>query len=232
MYVPKHVDLRKRRTAWHGHIPFAYDLVKGLKPRTIVELGTHYGGSYFTFCDSVKINNLSTECYAIDTWVGEEHAGFYDNSVFEFVNQYNSSYESFSSLIRSNFDASAPLFPDNSIDLVHIDGFHSYEAVLNDYKTWKPKLSAEGIMLFHDVCAIKPGFGVHEFWAELQEQYKSQCFHFEHSYGLGVLSLSREEDVLERLAKILAKDASKIKSFYETQAKWLKFVLKVKKILG
>ena len=88
MYVPKHVDLRKRRTAWRGHIPFAYDLVKGLKPRTLVELGTHYGGSYFTFCDSVKINNLSTQCYAIDTWVGEEHAGFYDNSVFEFVNQY------------------------------------------------------------------------------------------------------------------------------------------------
>ncbi len=36
--------------AWQSHRDFAYDLVSFLQPRLIVELGVHYGCSYFAFC--------------------------------------------------------------------------------------------------------------------------------------------------------------------------------------
>tara|TARA_A100001011_G_C13728696_1_gene602595 strand:+ start:62 stop:553 length:492 start_codon:yes stop_codon:yes gene_type:complete len=77
-------------------------------------------------------------------------------------------------------------FDENSIDLLHIDGFHSYEAVSGDFNTWYPKLSTKAVVLFHDTHEFQPKFGVHRFWAEIKNKYPEQCFEFEHSHGLGV----------------------------------------------
>ena len=230
MYIPNHVNLTNLRSAWVGHIPFGYDLIKGLKPGKIVELGTHYGGSYFTFCDSVKKSNLRTQCFAVDTWQGEEHAGFYDERVFEFVNKQNQYYKEFSSLLRTTFQDALQSFEDNSIDLLHVDGFHSYDAVLNDYETWKPKLSHNGCMLFHDVTVHQPGFGVHKFWKELVSQYPNQCFNFDHSHGLGVFFNSGSFEVNQQLTSLTGIHFNKIKKHYERKATWLKYALKFKAI--
>ncbi|MGB9592400.1 MAG: hypothetical protein ACPL1K_07770, partial [Candidatus Kryptoniota bacterium] len=46
--------LRIAPSAWTEHIPFAMFLVDILKPKVIVELGTHYGVSYCAFCQAVK----------------------------------------------------------------------------------------------------------------------------------------------------------------------------------
>jgi len=230
MYIPNHVNLTNLRSAWLGHIPFGYDLIRSLKPETVVELGTHYGGSYFTFCDSVKRYNLRTQCFAVDTWQGEEHAGFYDEHVFDFVSKQNENYKEFSSLLRTTFQDAVQSFEDNCIDLVHIDGFHSYDAVLNDYETWKPKLSLNGCMLFHDVNVHQPGFGVHKFWKELIHQYPHQCFAFDHSHGLGVFLNSNSIAINDQLTSLTRIPFNKIKKHYERRATWLSYALKFKEI--
>ncbi len=56
------------QSAWLEHIPFAFWLVDTLRPRNIVELGTHYGSSYFSFCQAVSKLDLETCCFAVDTW--------------------------------------------------------------------------------------------------------------------------------------------------------------------
>ena len=54
-FVPKYLS---KVRSWHENLPFAYDLISILKPKTFVELGTHYGDSYFTFCQSIVDNQL------------------------------------------------------------------------------------------------------------------------------------------------------------------------------
>ena len=58
-------------TSWHGHIPFAFWLVKKLEPSIFVELGVHKGDSYSAFCQAVQLFSLNTACYGVDTWKGE-----------------------------------------------------------------------------------------------------------------------------------------------------------------
>jgi methyltransferase family protein len=177
-------------SAWVEHAPFGFWVVDALRPRTIVELGVHGGFSYSVFCQAVQRLHLAARCFAIDTWRGDEHAGYYGDSVYTAVSSRNRRYDAFSRLIRSDFSDACGEFADGSIDLLHIDGCHSYAAVRRDFETWLPKMSQRGVILFHDTAEYANGFGVHRLWEELRLRYPS--FEFRHGHGLGVLGVGGE----------------------------------------
>ena len=178
-------------SAWLEHAPFAFWLMGALRPRTFVELGTHSGFSYFAFCQAVQRLQLETRCYAVDTWKGDEHAGFYGEEVFrEVCNQNDRRYSAFSSLIHSSFDDASRHFADGSIDLLHIDGRHFFDDVKHDFETWRAKLSNRAVVLFHDTNVRERDFGVFRFWNELRLAHPH--FEFSHGHGLGVLGIGKE----------------------------------------
>jgi hypothetical protein len=178
-------------SAWNEHTPFALWLINTLRPGVFVELGTHYGQSYFTFCQAVEAAGGRTLCYAIDTWRGDEHAGHYGEEVWDQVASTNAErYSAFSTLVRKTFDGALAHFADGSIDLLHIDGRHFYEDVLHDFASWLPKVSSRGVILLHDTNVHERNFGVARLWQELKGQYPS--FSFLHGYGLGVLAVGQE----------------------------------------
>src|SRR5271166_578992 len=138
-------------SAWTGHVPFAMCLVAMTRPRVLVELGTYRGTSYCAFCQAVKELRLDTQCYAVDTWQGDPHSGFYGTELLDELKQnHDPEYALFSELIRSTFDEALPRFRDRSVDVLHIDGFHTYDAVRHDFDSWLPKMSDRGIVLLHD----------------------------------------------------------------------------------
>ncbi len=176
---------------WIGHAPFAFWLVAALRPRVIVELGTHGGYSYFAFCQAVQRLNLHARCHAVDTWKGDEHAGFYGEEVYEAVHARNEClYAAFSTLVRCTFDEALPRFDDASIDLLHIDGRHHLMDVRHDFETWWPKLSERAVVLFHDTNMRGGDFGVWRYWAEVSVRHPH--FEFLHGHGLGVLGVGRD----------------------------------------
>jgi len=191
-------------SAWLEHAPFAFWLVKTARPGSLVELGAHRGYSYFAFCQAVKASGIACRCHAVDTWQGDGQAGFYGEEVYEAVRGHNDEhYAEFSRLLRMTFDEALGQFPDGSVDLLHIDGFHSYEQVKHDFHTWRPKLSERAVVLLHDIHVRQEGFGVFRLWEELTQRYPH--FEFTHGYGLGVLGVGK--DVPERVSALFAADA-------------------------
>lgn len=202
-------------STWLGHVPFAYWLIEALSPKTLVELGVHNGGSYIAFLQAIRTLSIESSCYAVDTWAGDAQTGFYSEQVYQDLLHYHQPrYGTFSRLIRSRFDQARPHFADGTIDLLHIDGFHTYEAVAQDFRDWLPKMSDRGVILFHDINVREGDFGVWRLWEELREQYPS--FEFLHSHGLGVLAVGREvpEPVRWLTQSIQSETVAQVRHFF------------------
>lgn len=174
-------------SAWIGHTPFLRFLIRELKPKVFVELGTHNGFSYFVGCQTIKELGLPTKAFAVDHWLGDPHAGEFDDSVYLSVEAANREYANFSTLLKMSFSDARSEIENQSVDLLHIDGFHTYEAVKEDFETWLPKVSRDGVIILHDIHVRHADFGVYKFWAELKQRYET--IEFVGTYGLGVIFL-------------------------------------------
>ncbi len=75
--------------------------------------------SYFSFCQSVAETGISTKCYAVDTWQGDEQTGQSNEEDFAKLNAYHQDhYAGFSQLLRMTFDEALTCFEDGSINLL------------------------------------------------------------------------------------------------------------------
>jgi hypothetical protein len=200
--------------AWIEHIPFAFWLIDALRPKTFVELGTHTGNSFFAFCQAAAAYQPTMQLTAIDTWQGDEHAGRYDNSVYEDVRRYcDATYPTTAKLLRDTFANARAEFEAGSIDVLHIDGLHTYEAVKDDFMTWQDTVSACGVVLFHDTAIRDHGFGVWRLWAELAKRYPA--FEFAHGNGLGVLAVGAAvPQPIRALCGLSASKAEMVRTIY------------------
>jgi predicted O-methyltransferase YrrM len=204
---------------WIGHIPFAFELIGRMQPRSIVELGTYSGSSFAAFCQAVEASGGNGHVYGIDLWQGDVHMGSFDEALYQEMAAFVADrYPNIATLVRKDFNEAAGSFADGSIDLLHIDGTHTFEAVANDYNTWLPKMSERGVMLFHDInvteenagpAALK--FGVRAFFDSVKSKFP-HC-EFSHCYGLGVLVVGQSADA-SVLALIEAAQRPSVKDYF------------------
>ena len=164
-------------TAWRGHKDFSMWLVNRIKPTTIVELGVDYGFSTLCFC----LPNIGT-VYGIDCFEGDVQTGIRntENSVIENCKKLQIQNLV---LIKDKFDDVQRRWT-KPIDILHIDGLHTYDAVSNDYAKWQKFVREDGIVLFHDTCVEDPSFGVKKLFDSIQLPKAN----FKHSSGLGIVS--------------------------------------------
>lgn len=177
-------------SSWAGHVPFMFHLVKMLRPKRFVELGVFKGCSLLAACQALEEHKISCEVFGVDHWAGDPQVGFYNgDKVFDKLKIRARQYE-FAKLLRMDFSEARSRFPDGSIDLLHIDGLHTYEAVYSDFHTYLPAMSKQGIVIMHDTHVNRAGYGVHQLWQEIKENYQTIEFH--HSSGLGVVFVGDE----------------------------------------
>ena len=139
----------------------------------------------------MQLLRIDAQCFGIDHWLGDAQASVYGGQVYEELRAFHDPlYASFSNLLRSSFDDAVSRFGEGTIDLLHIDGIHTYKGVSHDFESWLPKMSSRGIVLLHDTNMRDRGFGVWQFFAEIAARYPT--FEFLHSHGLGIAYVGYE----------------------------------------
>lgn len=179
--------IQKITSAWKGHRKFAEWLVNEMSPSTIVELGVDYGFSTFVFATALQEKGTGGKIYGVDLFLGDKHAGMRDtyDQVMENISKHSLTQVE---IIRSDFTELSKTWT-TPIDILHIDGLHTYEAVKEDFTNWSPFVKENGVILFHDVYIFHEDFGIKDFFHEVQEGHK---LYFTHSAGLGILTRNEE----------------------------------------
>jgi Methyltransferase domain/Glycosyl transferase family 2 len=193
-------------SAWSELIPALFCIFSILRPRRFVELGVQDGVSFFAGCQVADFLGLDTECVAIDSWFGDPHTGLHSSEVFERFRANMKEFHPSQHYIQAHFKDASQCFEEESIDLLHIDGYHSYKAVREDFEMWLAKMSQIGVIMLHDINEHENGFGVWRFWEELKAKYPT--FSLLHSHGLGILYTGVQSNSILDLFALLQNNPS------------------------
>lgn len=112
----------------------------------IVEIGSYLGASTSFLATGVKAKD--GKVFAVDTWENQGMSEGARDTYEEFL-QNTYPLKQWIIPLRGRSTEIAQSF-DKKIDLLFIDGDHSYEGVSADIKAWLPKLKDNGTVIFHD----------------------------------------------------------------------------------
>src|SRR5262249_30303778 len=154
-----------------------YSLARALRPKVVAEIGSARGKSTCIFALACRQNGAG-HVYAIDphTFNAWTDLGAPDDT-YTFLRRRLHSYgfEDVCTVIRST-SADAARGWDRPIDLLFIDGDHTYEGVRHDFEAFQPFLTERALVLFHDSAwehardnrYYRDDIGVPQFLQELQ----------------------------------------------------------------
>lgn len=180
-----------KSSAWQGLQTLAYQIVLRYRPKVIVELGTHMGLSALAMGLALKELGEGGRLFAIDSWKGDPQASHYGDEVYQqfLERRKHLGLEETIVPLKMYFDEAKDLV-DRPIDLLHIDGLHTWDAVNHDWETYGPLVKPGGLVLFHDVNTRYPG--VTKFWRQMKKS--KDCHTVLYSHGLGILRTPGKND--------------------------------------
>jgi len=140
-----------------GCTTFLYSLAKNISPlRTILEIGVNNGTSTSCFLLGLKDGNRKARLYSMDKKDVREKVG-------KFIGRdnFNKLATDWTFILGDSKEAQW----EKEIDLLLIDGDHSYGGAKADYDKYVPFVRKGGIILMHDICRSA---GAIRFWEELK----------------------------------------------------------------
>jgi hypothetical protein len=132
-----------------------YAVIRDQRPTVVVEIGSYLGRSTVFFGLSMRHLNPSGRVVAIDPHIGDrqqlEALGLDQLPSFDLFRHHcrAAGVEPWVDARLTTSLAAAGAWSE-SIDLLYVDGWHSYEAVLDDGRAWLPHLAERGVVFFDD----------------------------------------------------------------------------------
>jgi hypothetical protein len=139
-----------------------YDVIPSIINRfslkTIAEIGVAFAGHL----EAILLNTKIEKAYAIDPYLLFDTST--DSFSFENQNYTQANYDELFLFAKSRLDVfgdrasfikdtstnASKTIEDDSLDIVFIDGEHTFEALKDDIKNWEPKVKKGGVISGHD----------------------------------------------------------------------------------
>ncbi len=154
-------------------------LLKRRRLKTIVEIGTSQGGTLYAWC---KIAQPDAMIVSIDLPGGPFGGGYKQKDIRRFK-RYKKKKQELYFLRRDSHKHSTKRelmkrLKGRKIDLLMIDGDHTYKGVKKDWQMYSPLVKKNGIIAFHDIIFHPkvPECKVHKIWNEIKDRYKHTEF--------------------------------------------------------
>lgn len=162
--------LTGHKTGMSGHFLFLFNLTREINAQHIVEIG--FGGANSAMAFLLALKETGGHLTSID--INPSPVAIQKIKAMELMSQFH--------LIRGpSQDVWGQVPPE--IDILLIDGKHSYNQCKLDYKLYEPLVKTGGFILFHDSATIK---GVIKFTTELKKRV-NECLQLPYSNGLFVI---------------------------------------------
>lgn len=162
-------------------------LLRELKPKVILEIGTADGGTLFLFTRVADPNaTIISVDLPGDPFYMIMHYIQHGIAVDGYPNWKSPLYRSFARktqriyLIKSDSHNSSTLskikaiLGGRKVDFLFIDGDHTLRGVKKDFEMYSSLVRSDGIIALHDIVPSHPAgvVGVPKFWSEIRDHYK------------------------------------------------------------
>lgn len=166
------------------------NIVASIHPKKVLEIGTFQGG---TLCILARLSAPRATIISIDL-PGGKFGGGQSKLRSLLYHTFSKSLQRMH-LIRGNSHSEEVVARvrkiTQSLDVLFIDGDHTYEGVKHDFASYSPLVRPGGIIAFHDVAEHpeRAGGDVPRFWNEMKTSYRHEEIieNREQGFGIGVL---------------------------------------------
>jgi glycosyltransferase involved in cell wall biosynthesis/ubiquinone/menaquinone biosynthesis C-methylase UbiE/predicted O-methyltransferase YrrM len=174
-----------------AEIQWLFELVRAARPRVVLEIGLDFGGTFFLWSRAAAPD---AHLLAIDASpVGR----FGDWSPFSIVRRgFALGSQRVTLLMDSDCHSEttrarvAASLHGHAIDFLFIDGDHTSDGVLDNFKTYSPFVAPGGLIAFHDISQNPAEWtkAVAQFWREftIDHETEERVVNDEPGFGIGV----------------------------------------------
>jgi predicted O-methyltransferase YrrM len=165
--------------------------VRDLNPATVLEIGTAQGGTLFLWS---RLAQPNATIVSIDL-PGGKFGGGYTNRRAVLYRRFPAKSQQLHLLREDShalptFQKAKQLFSGKPVDLLFVDGDHTYEGVKKDWEMYSELVRPGGMIVFHDIAGNYDDTQVKKLWDSIKSNYKHNEYavHPDGLYGIGVLS--------------------------------------------
>lgn len=164
--------------------------VRKLNPSKVLEIGTAKGGTLFLWA---RLAQPDATIVSIDL-PGGKFGGGYSERQAAIYRRFTGKEQKLHLLredshARATFEKARQLFDGKPIDLLFIDGDHTFEGVKRDWEMYSQLVRPGGMIVFHDIAGNYDDTQVKKLWDSIRTGFKHREYIFDQNgyYGIGIL---------------------------------------------